>query len=134
MKYLLDTNICSFVIRQKPAIVLGRFQQESPNDVAVSTITVAELRYGADKSAVPTRNHAAISSFLAPLVVVDFDSAATIEYGRIRSLLERQGNSIGPLDTLIAAHARSLSLTVVTANISEFSRVPGLLCEDWTKP
>jgi tRNA(fMet)-specific endonuclease VapC len=133
VKYLLDTNICGFIIRQKLNVVLQRFNVLPPSDVAISTITVAELRYGTDKCAVPTRNQAAIASFLAPLAIVDFDSPATIKYGRIRSFLERQGKAIGPLDTRIAAHERSLNLIVVTANTSEFSRVPGLQCEDWTK-
>lgn len=134
MKYLLDTNICVFVIRQKPAIVLQRFLRLSPSNVAISTITLAELRYGADKSSAPPRNHSALVNFVTPISILDFNSAAADEYGRVRSFLERQGMPIGPLDTLIAAHARSLNSTLATANTSEFSRVPGLVCEDWTKP
>jgi tRNA(fMet)-specific endonuclease VapC len=134
VKYLLDTNICIFVIKQKPALVLQRFQQHPPDDVANSSVTLAELRYGADKSAKPSQNHAALDAFVAPLSVVDFDPAAASQYGKIRAEVERRGTPIGPLDTLIAAHALSLGLTLVTANTSEFSRVPGLNVEDWTVP
>ncbi len=134
MKYLLDTNICIFVIKQKPTLVLQRFLQESPDDVAISSVTLAELRYGADKSTSPAKNHAALDSFLMPISVADFDSPAADDYGKVRAYLERRGTPIGPLDTMIAAHARSLNVTLVTANTSEFSRVPGLVCEDWTVP
>ncbi len=134
MTYLLDTNICVYVIRRKPALVLQRFQRQSPDEVAISSVTLAELRYGADKSAFPARNHAALHSFLAPISVDDFDSLAADQYGKVRADLERKGTPIGPLDTMIAAHALSLKVTLVTANTSEFSRVPGLVCEDWTVP
>jgi tRNA(fMet)-specific endonuclease VapC len=134
VKYVLDTNICIYVIRRKPVLVLQRFQQLSPNEVAISSVTLAELRYGADKSAFPAKNHAALNSFLMPISVADFDSPAADQYGKVRAYLERQGTPIGPLDTMIAAHAQSLNVTLVTANTSEFSRVPGLVCEDWTVP
>ena len=81
MKYLRDTNICIFVIKRKPALVLQRFLRQSPDEVAISSVTLAELRYGADKSAAPARNHAALHSFLAPISVVDFDAPAADEYG-----------------------------------------------------
>ena len=134
MKYLLDTNICIFVIKRKPALVLQRFQQESPDEVAISSVTLAELRYGADKSASAAKNHAALDSFLMPISIADFDSLAADHYGKVRAYLERRGTPIGPLDTMIAAHALSLKVTLVTANTSEFSRVPGLVFEDWTVP
>jgi tRNA(fMet)-specific endonuclease VapC len=132
--YFLDTNICIFVIKRKPVWVLQRFLQVVPGEMAISSVTLAELRYGADKSASPARNHAALQNFLRPLSVLDFDSMAADQYGKIRSYLERQGTPIGPLDTMIAAHALSRAVTLVTANTSEFSRVPGLVWEDWTKP
>ena len=134
VKYLLDTNICIYVIRQKPPLVLQRFLQQSPDEVAISSVTLAELRYGADKSASPTRNHAALHSFLTPISVADFNSPAADQYGKVRAYLELRGTPIGPLDTMIAGHALSLNVTLVTANTSEFSRVPGLVCEDWTVP
>jgi tRNA(fMet)-specific endonuclease VapC len=134
VKYLLDTNICIFVIKRKPATVLARFQLHPPDDVAISSVTLAELRYGADKSSRPQQNHAALEAFLAPLSVVDFDSQAAESYGKVRAELERRGTPIGPLDTLIAAHSLALGTTLVTTNTSEFSRVPGLNIEDWTVP
>ena len=132
VKYLLDTNICIYLIRQRPAAVLGRFQQQSPDDFGISSITLAELRYGADKSARTSQNHAALDAFVVPLSVIDFDAHAADIYGKVRADLERRGTPIGPLDTLIAAHALRLSTTLVTNNTSEFSRVTGLKIENWT--
>ncbi len=132
MKYLLDTNICIFLIRQKPAAVLARFQQQSPDDVGISSVTLAELRYGADKSARPSQNHTALNAFVVPLSVAAFDAHAADIYGKVRADLERRGTPIGPLDTLIAAHALRLGTTLVTNNTSEFSRVPGLNLANWT--
>ncbi|MBI2478271.1 MAG: type II toxin-antitoxin system VapC family toxin, partial [Planctomycetia bacterium] len=126
MKYLLDTNICVFVIRQKSQLVLQRLRQHQAGDVGISTVTLAELRYGADKSNDSPRNNAALDAFLVPLETVEFSVDAADEYGHVRSDLERRGLSIGPLDNLIAAHARSLGVTLVTNNVREFSRVTGL--------
>ncbi len=134
MKYLLDTNICIFVIRQKPAAVLARFLQQPPGDVGISSITLAELRYGADKSSRPGQNHAALDAFVAPLSVAAFDARAADVYGKVRADLERRGTPIGPLDTLIAAHAVCLDIALVTDNASEFSRVAGLKMENWAAP
>ena len=134
MKYLLDTNICVFVIRQKSLLVLQRLRQHQAGDVGISTVTLAELRYGADKSNDPSKNNAALDAFLVPLETVEFNADAADEYGRVRSDLERRGIPIGPLDNLIAAHARSLGVTLVTNNVREFSRVTGLVLEDWSEP
>lgn len=134
MKYLLDTNVCIFLIKRKPASVLARFQRLSPDDVGISSVTLAELRYGADKSERPQQNHAALDAFLVPLSVADFDSQAADCYGRIRADLERRGMPIGPLDTMIAAQSLVLGVALVTGNTSEFSRVSGLKVEDWTTP
>ncbi len=131
MKYLLDTNICIFVIRQKPLVVVEKFKQFVADELAVSSVTLAELRYGADKSSHIGKNHAALDLFLAPLAIVDFDSQAAEHYGAVRADLERRGLPIGPLDTMIAAHALRLGLPLVTNNTSEFARVSGLLLEDW---
>jgi len=132
VKYLLDTSICVFVIRQKPQLVVKRFRQQRPDDLAISTVTLAELRYGADKSSNAGKNHAALDLFLAPLEIASFDAAAAEGYGQLRADLERRGVTIGPLDTMIAAHALSLKLPLITNNIREFSRVPGLIIQDWT--
>lgn len=134
MKYLFDTNMCVFVIRQKSQLVLQRLRQHQAGDVGVSTVTLAELRYGADKSNDPSRNKAALDAFLVPLKNVEFNADAADEYGQIRSDLERRGLPIAPLDNLIVAHARSLGVTLVTNNIREFSRVTGLVLEDWSEP
>jgi tRNA(fMet)-specific endonuclease VapC len=132
--YLLDTNTCVFIIRNKSQLALQRLRQHAAGVVAISSITLAELRFGADKSQDSAKNHAAFNGFLAPLEIVEFDAQAAGQYGNIRVDLENRGLPIGPLDTLIAAHAQSLSLTLVTNNIREFTRVSGLSVEDWTVP
>lgn len=131
MKILLDTNICIALIKRKPPQVLQKLQTYSVGEVAISSISVAELRFGASKSQQATQNHAALDEFLLPLEVVDFDQAATRCYGDLRATLEKQGTPIGALDTLIAAHALSLNLILVTHNTREFKRVAGLAVEDW---
>ena len=121
MKYLLDTIICVFVIRGKSPLVLQRFRQQLPDDLGGSTVTLAELRYGADKSNDPIRNHAALNSFLAPIQILTFDAECADYYGKVRSDLERRGLPIGPLDTMIAAQSLRLNVPLATNNTSEFS-------------
>jgi tRNA(fMet)-specific endonuclease VapC len=132
LTHLLDTNICVAVIRMRSPRVLAQLQKMTPGSVGVSIITVSELQFGAAKSQNPLRNRSALEQFLLPLEILDYDSAAASAYGEVRARLEKIGTPIGPLDTLIAAHARSLNVTVVTNNVSEFRRVPGLKVEDWT--
>ncbi len=131
MKYLLDTNICIELIRQKSQTLIKRLVACTPGEVAVSTITVAELAHGAQKSSQVKKNQAALEQFLLPLEIVDFDQQASIVYGTIRATLEREGNIIGAMDMLIGAHALSMDLTLVTNNINEFQRIPNLKLEDW---
>ena len=133
MNYLLDTNICIYIIKQKPTSVLNRFANISPLDIGVSTITVAELEYGVRKSLFPEQNRAALHKFLSPLNIYDFDGNASIFYGSLRAKLERMGNAIGSLDMLIAAHALSLNCTLVTNNEKEFNRVEDLQIENWVE-
>lgn len=133
MKYLLDTNICVLLIRRKSPRVLARLAAVPVADVGVSAITVAELRYGAERSGQPARNHGAVNAFLLPLTIIRFDQAAADHYGRIRADLAMRGLLVGPLDTLIASQAASRSLTMVTNNVREFRRIPGLAVEDWTR-
>ena len=133
MKYLRDTNNCVFVIRQRQLVVVQKFKQFVADELGISTVTLAELRYGAEKSSDPTKNHAALNLFLAPIAIVDFDPECAERYGEVRSNLERRGQTIGPLDTMIAAHALRLRLPLVTNNTKEFARVPGLALEDWTQ-
>jgi tRNA(fMet)-specific endonuclease VapC len=132
MTHLLDTCICVSLIRRKSASMRAHFEDFEIGDLGVSAIIEAELRYGADKSLKPEKNHGQLDLLFLTLPVVPFDSEAAAHYGQIRSTLERSGNSIGPLDLLIAANARALSLVLVTNNAGEFSRVPGLEIEDWS--
>lgn len=130
MRYLLDTNICIHIINRRPPHVLEHFDTLRAGDVGVSSITAAELAFGVAKSR-SARNQAALEKFLAPLEIVSFGEEAVWHYGRLRAELERQGQPIGSLDTLIAAHALALDVTLVTNNREEFARVPGLRCENW---
>jgi tRNA(fMet)-specific endonuclease VapC len=132
MRYLLDTNICVHLIRKKPGKVLQKLIGLAVSDVGISAITAAELQYGVQKSSQPAANQHALNQFLIPLTVLDFDYNATVVYGQIRAHLEAQGTPIGSLDTLIAAHALSQNLTLVTNNVGEFARVPDLTVEDWS--
>jgi len=129
--WLLDTNICIALIKQRPPELLGKLQKHKPGDVAISSITLAELRFGISKSNQSERNRAALEQFLIPLEVLPFDEAAAEAYGSIRATLEINGTPIGPLDTLIAGHALSVKAAVVTNNVREFSRVEGLRVENW---
>lgn len=133
MKYMLDTNICIFAINRRPPEVRARFENLAIGDVGISSVTVSELQYGIAKSAYPERNQAALAKFLSPLVVLSYGEEAAREYGIIRYHLEKQGKPIGSMDMMIAAHALALNLTLVTNNLSEFSRVPRLKVEDWTQ-
>lgn len=131
MKYLLDTNICIFIINKRPEKVLEKLCALDPAEVAISSITLAELRYGVAKSKHQQQNSAALDEFLLPLTVVNYAAEAALHYGDIRAQLEKQGKLIGPLDLLIASHARCLKLTLVSNNIQEFKRVPHLKVVDW---
>jgi tRNA(fMet)-specific endonuclease VapC len=131
MRYLLDTDICIQIIRQKPAGLLSRLTSLPVGDVGLSAITVAELQVGVRKSRDPDRNTEALTLFLLPLEIAAFDYAAAEAYGRIRATLESAGAPIGLLDTLIAGHAASLHVILVTDNVTEFSRVPDLRIENW---
>lgn len=131
MTYMLDTNICIYIIKQKPENVIERFGQLPISSVAISSITLSELEYGVMKSAKPEQNKVALSQFVAPLEILPYGDDAAQSYGIIRAMLEKKGAPIGSLDTLIAAHALSVNCTLVTNNVKEFSRVPGLLIENW---
>lgn len=131
MQYLLDTNICIYVINQRPPAVLKKFLAHEEDGLAISAITASELYWGVRKSG-SARNLAALEKFLAPLVVMDYDLAAARAYGELRAALERKGVPIGPLDMQIAAHALALDLVLVSNNLREFKRVPGLKFDNWT--
>ena len=131
MKYMLDTNICIYVIKQKPAVVLERFRQTDISEISISSITLSELFHGVSKSSKPEQNLMALMQFVAPLEILPFGGEAAQYYGDLRAHLEMQGTPIGSLDMLIAAHALSNESTLVTNNEKEFNRVPSLKIENW---
>lgn len=133
MTYLLDTNICIYLIKRRPPEVRERFARLSYGDLCLSSITVAELEYGVAKSAAPEKNAAALQALLLPLEIVPFDAAAAACYGTLRADLERRGEVIGGMDMLIAAQALAAGLVLVTNNMREFTRVAGLRCENWVE-
>jgi tRNA(fMet)-specific endonuclease VapC len=129
--YLLDTNICIELIRSRSTKILKRLQKCRIGQVGISSITLAELEYGVYKSRDPQRNRLALIEFCAPLEILSFDDRAASIYGQIRTAIEKAGKPIGPLDTLIAAHALALDATLITNNQREFARVPKLHIENW---
>ncbi len=133
MKYMLDTNICIYAIKHKPDTVIKKFLSHNPDELCISAITYAELMYGVEKSMAVERNRVAMFLFLSPITILGFDGQAAEEYGRIKAELEKKGTPIGPIDTLIAGHAKSRGLILVTNNTREFSRVAGLTVEDWAR-
>ncbi|WP_068088995.1 type II toxin-antitoxin system tRNA(fMet)-specific endonuclease VapC [Polycladidibacter stylochi] len=132
LKYLLDTNICIYTIKNRPQSVREQFERYSQY-LAISSITLMELIYGAEKSARPAQNLEIIEGFAARLAVLDYDSLAAAQTGQIRAELAKQGRTIGPFDVMIAGHARASGLIVVTNNTKEFVRVPGLRLENWVQ-
>ncbi len=131
MKYVLDTNICIYIIKNNPPAVQKRFSKERPGDVAISSITVAELFYGAEKSSQLDRNIISIQKFLQPLITLPFTEEAAAAYGKIRVQLERRGEPIGAMDLLIASQALTHDLILVTNNVREFQRIDSLHIENW---
>ncbi len=132
MKYLIDTNICIYIMNKRPAGIIEKFKQFELGDVGISTITVSELQYGVAKSIHRKENQQRLEQFMAPLEILAYDEMAAEVYGDIRFHLEKYGQPIGPLDVLIAAHALSKNLILVTNNDKEFKRVKNLQVENWT--
>jgi tRNA(fMet)-specific endonuclease VapC len=132
MKYMLDTNMCIYIIKKHPDNVFKRFKTFDVGDICISSITFAELMYGVHKSHHQQKNKIALELFSAPLEIVPFDGDTADHYGGTRTYLEKNGTPIGSLDMMIAAHALSLNLILVTNNTKKFSRVPHLKIEDWT--
>lgn len=131
LSFLLDTDICIELIRQRDQTLYRKVFSFESKTLGISSITLAELHYGAGKSSNPEKQRYWLNSFCVPLQVLAFDEQACRIYGQIRAALERQGLVIGPLDLFIAAHALTLEVPLVTRNVSEFSRVPGLRVERW---
>jgi len=132
VKYLIDTNTCIYIINRKPPSAVAHIRSKQSEDIAVSTVTIAELEYGVHRSRKIDQNRIALLEFLVPLIILDFDQVAAAVYGSIRSSLEARGTPIGPMDLLIAAQAVSQGLILVTNTEREFSRIEGLEIENWT--
>lgn len=128
---MLDTNICIYIIKNKPPKVLKKFSKVDPKDVCISSITSSELWYGVNKSSSFEKNAIALEEFLSPLTILEYDETDSKSYGKVRSELEKKGQIIGSMDLLIAAHALSRNLKLVTNNTKEFKRVNGLSIENW---
>ena len=133
MRYMLDTNICIYSIKHKPEQVFHRLQEHDPFEICISSVTYAELVHGVEKSQAVDKNRLALTLLLSNIEILDFDANAAEAYGKIRADLEKSGTTIGPLDMMIAGHARSLGYTVVTNNTKEFSRIRELKLENWAQ-
>lgn len=130
LKYMLDTNICIFTVKNRPAHMREVFNRHH-GQMCISAVSLMELIYGAEKSASPERNLAVVEGFAARLDVLPYDEIAASHTGQLRAELAKSGTPIGPYDQMIAGHARSRGLIIVTNNRREFDRVPGLRVEDW---
>ena len=133
MMYMLDTNICIYAIKNKPAQVLNQLQENFDKGICISTITLAELEHGVEKSSAPDKNRIALLRFLSILKLLSFDDWAAAEYGKICAYLQKKGTPIGTMDMLIAGHAKANKLILVTNNTREFMRIPELTIENWTE-
>jgi tRNA(fMet)-specific endonuclease VapC len=133
MKYLIDTNICIYIMNKRPVAVIKKFKQFELGEIGISTITVSELQYGIVKSKYRKKNEFRLEEFLTPLEILTYDQTAARVYGDIRFQLEKLGKPIGPLDLLIAAQAISQDLVLITNNDKEFKRIKKLKVENWTK-
>ena len=131
-RYMLDTDTCSYIMKRSNPAVLNRLQQVPVSDVCISVITKSELLYGVEISPRRHQDEIALDAFLAHVDVLDFPDEAATHYANVRANLKSQGALIGANDLFIAAHARSLGLTLVTNNTGEFERVPNLMIENWT--
>ncbi len=134
MRYMLDTNIVSYAMRARPTAVLERLRAVRPTATCISVVTLAELRFGAARSATRKRYNALIDTFVSQVTVAPFEADAASRYGDLRAAIEGIGQRIGDLDMLIAAHALACGCILVTNNSAEFTRVPGLDVEDWSVP
>jgi len=133
MTYMLDTNICIYAMKNKPAKVLQRLKAEINSGICISSLTLAALEHSVKRSYAPATNEQALLRFLVPLSILPFGSAAASEYGEIKAYLQSKGMPIGPLDMLIAGHARAEDMILVTNNVREFERVPELEIENWAE-
>lgn len=133
IQYMLDTDICIYIIKRKPADVIKRLMKSRISQIGISSITLSELESGVEKSSKQEQNQVALAQFLAPMEILSYGDEAAQQYGRLRAFLEKQGTPIGSLDMLIAAHALSIDCILVTNNEKEFGRVPNLKIDNWAK-
>jgi len=133
MHYLLDTNTCIYIIKKKPIDLFEKFSKINLGDISISSISVAELEFGVSKSQFKEQNRIALFNFLLPFEILPFTHTAAAFYGELRTKLEIEGKIIGSLDMLIAAHAVSENLILVTNNLKEFARIPSLKLENWVE-
>lgn len=133
MRYMLDTNICIYAIKHKPEQVFIRLQEHAPENICISSVTYAELVHGVEKSKAVEKNRVALALLLANIEIMNFDSHAAEQYGKLRADLEKVGTPIGPLDMMIAGHAMSLGYTVVTNYTHLFERIKGLKIDNWAQ-
>lgn len=133
MSYMLDTNICIYAMKNKPEQVLHRLKDHLHGGLYISSITLAELQHGVEKSAHPEKNAAALLRFISIMEVLPFDDLAAVEYGKICANLQRKETPIGTMDMLIAAHAITEDMILVTNNVREFERVEGIMIENWAE-
>ena len=131
--YMLDTDICSYIIRERPIEVFEHFETLKMDQLCISVVTYAELIYGVEHSSSKKINKSIVDQFVKHLSIIDWDKKAAVHYGNIRVLLQVKGNVIGAMDMMIAAHARSQRMILVTNNERHFKRVPKLKVENWTK-
>ena len=133
MKYMLDTNICIYLIKNKNEHLISKIINQKSSDICISSIVYSELMYGVLHSNQVEKNFIALTMFLRNIEIIDFDSKAATEYGYIKNELSKQGTPIGPFDCLIAGHAKSLDITLITNNEKEFNRINNLKIENWAK-
>lgn len=132
MRYLLDTNICIYIINRRPEAVMAKFRGIDVGEIGISSVTLSELWYGVRKSLKAEQNEIALNRFLAPLEILPYGEKEARHYGRIRSTLEKRGKPIGALDLMIGAHAVGNGWVLVTNNTKEFKRIQGICLENWT--
>jgi tRNA(fMet)-specific endonuclease VapC len=129
--YMLDTDTCSYIIRERPASVLKRFRQLAMEQICVSVVTYAELLYGVERSSSKRINRPIVDDFVRHLDVIAWDEAAAEQYGKIRADLEARGEPVGAMDMMIAAHAKSIKAVLITNNQKHFARIKRLMAENW---
>lgn len=131
MKYMLDTNTCIYAIKNKTDQIIDKMRERISEGICISSISFAELEHEMERSLYPDKNQLMLLKFLVPIEIVPFDSKAAMKYGKIKADLEKEGNTIGTMDMMISAHALSEDMAIVTSNVEEFERVPGLKVENW---